>query len=86
MKIKRPVKRGLQRRPYLSSVIIEGLQSIAGRTAPETTSEARALLWVTRAAAWRVECEAMDSHDASVSPSTRDAGRSRSAPADGGAA
>lgn len=57
------------RRPYLSSRVVAGLQSIAARNSATDPDEATALLWISRLAAWRLlPSEPTRRMRASVSP------------------
>jgi hypothetical protein len=57
---------GTDRRPHLSSRVCDGLASLAERTVPHTLDEARALMWIRRACAYRVRvhCEPLNPQDA----------------------
>ena len=57
---------GDDRRPHLSSRVCDGLAAIAARTEPTTLDEARALMWIRRACAYRVRvhCDALNPQDA----------------------
>lgn len=57
---------GTDRRPHLSSRVCDGLAAIAARTEPTTLDEARALMWIRRACAFRtrLHCEPLNPQDA----------------------
>jgi hypothetical protein len=57
---------GDDRRPHLSSRVCDGLASLAARTEPQTLDEARALMWIRRACAFRtrLHCEPLNPQDA----------------------
>jgi hypothetical protein len=57
---------GTDRRPHLSSRVCDGLAALAARTEPQTLDEARALMWIRRACAYRtrLHCDPLNPQDA----------------------